>query len=251
MTKAKPKVMADTPIALATPTAAQEGPALAISAEVANEFVKDIESVQEPIAGNKNSVKAEAFLDNLVKSIKQPKKPSAPRAPPAVKAPEDSSAKSELIGKITLNANAFESLLKSHLQPNKEAFLASLPKKSADELEVLLKTMEYTRSVGNLTNQLRHLCYMTASAVELGSKSFGMKTDGYANAIKAQDDEVRMILQEIAMERAASFQKFQRPELRLAMLLSTTLLATDSQNRMKVVAAKKVSADTAKEFSDL
>ena len=223
---------------------------MAISHEVANEFVKDMESVQEPIAGTKNATSAEAFLDKLVKSVK-PKvsRPTASRSAP--KEPDDPAAKSELIGKITLNANAFESLLKEHLVPTKEAFLTGLAKKSAEELGVVLKTMEYARSVGNLTNQLRHLTFMAASAVELGSKSVGLKTEGYANALRAQDDEIRMILQEIAMERASSFQKYQRPELRLAMLFSTTLLATDSQNRLKEATAKKVDPDVSKQFKDL
>jgi uncharacterized protein YdbL (DUF1318 family) len=224
---------------------------MAISHEVANEFVKDMESVQEPIAGTKNAASAEAFLDKLVKSVKPKvsRPPSASRSAP--KEPDDPAAKSELIGKITLNANAFESLLKEHLVPTKEAFLAGLGKKSAEELSVVLKTMEYARSVGNLTNQLRHLTFMAASAVELGSKSVGLKTEGYANALRAQDDEIRMILQEIAMERASSFQKYQRPELRLAMLFSTTLLATDSQNRLKEATAKKVDPDVSKQFKDL
>lgn len=252
MTKAKPKPSTDTsPIALATPTSIQTAnPTMAISHEVANEFVKDMESVQEPIAGTKNATSAEAFLDKLVKSVK-PKvsRPTASRSAP--KEPDDPAAKSELIGKITLNANAFESLLKEHLVPTKEAFLTGLAKKSAEELGVVLKTMEYARSVGNLTNQLRHLTFMAASAVELGSKSVGLKTEGYANALRAQDDEIRMILQEIAMERASSFQKYQRPELRLAMLFSTTLLATDSQNRLKEATAKKVDPDVSKQFKDL
>lgn len=251
MTKPKPKASTDTsPIALAMPSALQTSPTLAISNEVANEFVKDIESVQEPIPASKNTAKAEAFLDKLVKSVKP--KVAASRTVSAVKKePEDAGTKSELIVKITMNANAFESLLKDHLLPTKDAFIAGLPKKSAEELGVLLKTMEYARSVGNFTNQLRHLTFMAASAVELGSKSMGMKTEGYAAAIKAQDDEIRMILQEISLERASSFQKFQRPELRLAMLLSTTLLATDSQNRLKEVAAKKVDPEITSQFKDL
>ena len=232
------------------PSALQTSPTLAISNEVANEFVKDIESVQEPIPASKNTAKAEAFLDKLVKSVK-PKVAASRTAPAVKKEPEDTGAKSELIVKITMNANAFESLLKDHLLPTKDAFIAGLPKKSAEELGVLLKTMEYARSVGNFTNQLRHLTFMAASAVELGSKSMGMKTEGYAAAIKAQDDEIRMILQEISLERASSFQKFQRPELRLAMLLSTTLLATDSQNRLKEVAAKKVDPEITSQFKDL
>ena len=44
-----------------------------------------------------------------------------------------------------------------------------------------------------------------------------------------------MILWEIALEQVDAFNKLQRPELRLAMLFSTTLLATeptDASNRL-------------------
>jgi hypothetical protein len=64
-----------------------------------------------------------------------------------------------------------------------------------------------------------------------------------------------MILKEIVMDKLDSLQKLQRPELRLAMLFSTTLLATDSANRIKEASRKQleatVSADTQQKHSDL
>ena len=68
--------------------------------------------------------------------------------------------------------------------------------------------------------------------IEVATKRFGMRTEGYAQALQAQEVELQMILREIAVERAESLSKFQRPEIRLAVLLSTTLLGLDNANRL-------------------
>ena len=41
-----------------------------------------------------------------------------------------------------------------------------------------------------------------------------------------------MIMQELAMEQKDKFQKIQRPEVRLAMIMTTSLLAVNSQNSL-------------------
>ena len=171
---------------------------------------------------------------------------------PALAAP----SKADLIAQITLNVEAFEPLLGSIVQPNRESFLKSLYSKSEKDLSMLLAVINKTRTLANVTNQLRHTLYMAAQGTEaLTSRMLSMKTDGFAQALRTQDEEIRMILREMVMERIDSFQKFQRPEMRLALLFSTTLLATDSANRMKEASRTKlevkINTTTQAKHSDL
>ena len=105
-----------------------------------------------------------------------------------------------------------------------------------DFLVDLVTGLIKTRTIANVTNQLRHTVSLAAQGCEaLISTVLGMRTQGFAAAITTQDEEVRMILWEIALEQVDAFNKLQRPELRLAMLFSTTLLATeptDASNRL-------------------
>ena len=147
---------------------------------------------------------------------------------------ESGPSKADLIASITLNVEAFEPLLRSIVKPSPEVFLDRLYSKSQSELSTLLAVLIKTRTIANVTNQLRHTVNLTAQGCEaLTSSVLGMRTQGFATAISTQDEEVRMILREIALEQVDAFNKLQRPELRLAMLFSTTLLATDASNRLK------------------
>jgi hypothetical protein len=167
-----------------------------------------------------------------------------------------SPSKADLITQITLNVEAFEPLLTSIVQPDRETFLKSLYKKNEADLSVVLGVMAKTRTLANATNQLRHTFYLAAQGAEVfTSRLLSMKTEGFAQSLRAQDEEVRMIMKEIAMDKLDSLQKLHRPELRLAMLFSTTLLATDSANRIKDASRKqmevKVSPSTLEKHNDL
>ena len=250
MTKPKPKALPAPEIA--PEPVEQTSPTMVISEATANTFMTEIERLPSP-----PEVKVEAARASLVKKLASSITASR-RRPPTIKSittappPEaDAGERAEVIAKITLNCNSFEPLLSDYLKPSKDAVLASLPKRTLSDLETLLKTLEYARSVSNLTNQMRHLCYMSAQAIEMGSRRMGMKTQGYADNIRAQDNEIRLILKEIAMERANSLQTMQRPELRLALILSTSLLATDSQNRLAEHTKVKVDPEVANTFKDL
>ena len=223
-------------------------PTLSISEAVANDFIRDIQKTAlPPLSENSTpaALKANLLVNNLVKRIKAPatKKPA--------KTPDDPDSKASLIGKITINANAFEPLLVDHLLPNKDAYLQGLSKRSEEDLVVQLRTLEYARTVGNLTNQMKHLTYLGASTVELFGSKVGLKTQGYADAVKAQEREIQMILKEVAMERAELWGKAQRPELRLAMVLANTLLAIDNTNRSRALQTAQINETTAKQFGDL
>ena len=162
--------------------------------------------------------KALKFIDDLV----------------APKEVEDPSKKPELIGKIVFNVNTFEPLLVDIIKGDKDVFIKSLDKMNTAVLESTLKTIETTRTVKNLTNQFVHFFYMGTSFVEIGTTQYlGMNTRGYTNMLQQTSaDEIKMILQELAMEQKDKFQRVQRPEVRLAMIMTTSLLAVNSQNSL-------------------
>jgi hypothetical protein len=141
--------------------------------------------------------------------------------------------KADVLAKIYLNCNNFEVVLRDVLRPSKDDYLKGMPKKSLGELRGVLRLLEHTRTVNNSANQMKHIVYMGASGIEMATQSFGMKTQGYASMIKAQDEEVQSILREIALENADKLQKYQSPTVRLTLLMTTTLLAVDSRGRQQ------------------
>ena len=85
------------------------------------------------------------------------------------------------------------------MKPNPEVFLDRLYSKSQSELSTLLAVLIKTRTIATVTNQLRHTVNLAAQGCEaLTSSVLGMRTQGFVVAITTQDEEVRMILREIA-----------------------------------------------------
>jgi predicted component of type VI protein secretion system len=169
---------------------------------------------------------------------------------------ENSDNKASLISRITLNVNTFEPILHDFVKPNKDAYLASMNKKSEQELEIVLKTLEHTRSVYNISTQLRSFVYMGSSAIEYGTQRFmKMKTEGFAQALQIHDQEIRMCLAEYCMDKVDTFQKVNRPEAKLASILVLTLLSVDAKNRMgsnsSSPATAPVAQEVAQEYNDL
>ena len=175
----------------------------------------------------------------------------------------------QMIARIQMNVENFAPLLTHILKPDADEFMKVLYYKSEDELRILLKVIERARLVGNMANQFKHMFWMTTGALEAGAPIIGVKASGLSQALRVQDQEIQLILKEMALERADSFEHAQRPEVRLAFLVSTTLLSVDSLNRMRAAAtvqrAHKVAAqqqaaqkpattdtsDTAEEYKDL
>jgi hypothetical protein len=142
-------------------------------------------------------------------------------------------------------------LLKNIITDNVEAFKQSLYKKTDSELAMLLKVIERTRLVGNLTNQMKNMFWMGTSAIEVGAQMIGMKSQGLTEALRLQDEEIRMVLKELALEKADSFSSAQRPEIRIAFLVSTTLLSVDAMNRAKERRRRPSEPEAQVKFSDL
>jgi hypothetical protein len=168
---------------------------------------------------------------------------------------ENSENKASLISRITLNVNTFEPILRDLVKPNKDAYLASMSKKTEQELEITLKTLEHTRSVYNISTQLRSFVYMGSSAIEYGTQRFmKMKTEGFAQALQLHDQEIRMCLAEYCMDKVETFNKVNRPEAKLASILVLTLLSVDAKNRMGASSSPvnaPVAETVAQEYNDL
>jgi len=183
---------------------------------------------------SKKAVKnAENFMENLLST--EPKTPKARGHRQTVqKVTDDPQIKGDLIARITMNTQNFEPLLKDFLKPSKDAFLTGIHKKNCSELEVLLKSMETTRSVSNLTNQFMHFFHLGTQVIEVGTTQYlGMDTTGYSMALRQQNEEISMIMREMCLERVESFKKVTKPEIRLAMIMTTTLIGVNSQNAMR------------------
>lgn len=218
----------------------------------ANQFMGEIlgtkDKVERPAPTAKQMkqvAKADDFLNSLLEpEVEAPAKPTKTPRGRKAKVPENqfiqvhqedttASMKGDLIAKITMNVNNFEPLLKDFVKPTKEAFLTGLYKKSLSELESLLKTLETTRSVSNMSNQFLHFFWLGSNMVEVGSPHIGLDTTGLTNALKQQQDEIQMIMKEICMDRVDTFKKIQKPEYRLAMILTTTAIGISTQNQMR------------------
>ena len=160
-----------------------------------------------------------------------PLAPAPPPPPPVpVEPPMDSA---QMITRIQMNVENFAPLLKHIVKPDADTFQKELFYKSEDELKLLLRVIERARLTGNMANQFKHVFWMTTSAVEVAAPMIGVKAQGLTHALRQQDEEIALILKEMALERADSLQNAQRPEVRLAFLVSTTLLSVDSLNRLK------------------
>lgn len=158
--------------------------------------------------------------------------PTTPR-PVALEHVDADKEKADVLAKIYLNCNNFELVLRDIIRPNKEEYLKGMARKSLGELRGTLRLLEQTRSVNNSANQLKHFIFMGASGIEMASQAVGMKTQGYSNMIRAQEEEIQSILREIAMENAERLQKYQSPTVRLTLLMTTTLLAVDARGRQQ------------------
>ena len=197
----------------------------------ASSLRNDVLKPSNPLKNNPNALRiAEALMAPQPRLVPQAQAQPQPQET-VVEEKEDTAL---LISRIQMNVENFGPLLGNILKPDADAFLQSLYTKSAPELAMLLRVIEKTRLVGNLTNQLKNMFWMGSSAIELGTQLVGVRSQGLTQALKTQEVEVAMILKEIAMEQADALTLHQRPEVRLAFLVSTTLLSVDTMNRRRI-----------------
>lgn len=175
----------------------------------------------------KDERQAVNIVEQLVKDVQKPQAVTIPemilppRAPP----------RDETIQRILLNADTFP----AHFPfiTDKNAFVQSLSEKSANQLDDLLKMMERTRSVNNLSNQMKQVFFVTARATESLGTRIRLKTQGLTDALLQQQQELDYIFKELAIEYADKFNTATRPEIKLLMTFGMAVLSVDSQNRLR------------------
>ena len=135
--------------------------------------------------------------------------------------------------RIIFIAENFGPLVAGITGPDTAAFTQRLAEKNDLELTRLLRTLERTRSVGNIAAGFKQLFFFTGSATEAATRLIGMKTDGFVDRLREQERELTMIMKEIAMNQWERVRALDSPEMRLGSLFCLTLLQTDAVNRMK------------------
>jgi predicted DNA-binding protein YlxM (UPF0122 family) len=141
--------------------------------------------------------------------------------------------RAEIVQKIVFNIQHFGPQLEVITGANREAFLQTLPALSTPQLSETLTTLERTRSVGNIANGFKHLFYVAGQATETATQFAGMSTQGFTAQLKAQDEEITMIMKELAIEQWERLKVIDSPQVRLGMLFCMTLVQVDTRNKLE------------------
>jgi len=209
-----------------------------LSKDSIDKILSDFGNLAEPLSKKPNSKGAsgtkglDAFLAEL--DMPETKAKSTKTRSQMVVQSEEFQDKSVYIAKIQMNVDNFADVLKDHIKPDRDGFLTKVSKMSLSDLNSTLKLLETVRSSNNMANQMKYLLYGGANFIELGSQKFlGLKTQGYAQQLRQQEAEIQSCLREIAINNVEAYKKIEKPEMRLATVLITTLIATDSRNRLE------------------
>lgn len=200
--------------------------------------------------------KSKKTVDDLLSKIGRSAKKTVEFSDSVITPREVLEDKSVYITKITMNVDNFPEVLKDHIKPDRDGYIAKICKMSVSDLHQTLKLLETVRSSNNMANQLKYLLYGASSLIEVGTQRFlGMQTQGYAQMVRQQEAEIQSCLREIAINNVDRYKTIEKPEARLVTVLVTTLLATDSRNRMERVRsefkAKPVDPEAEKKYEDL
>ena len=174
----------------------------------------------------------DALADDMFKDEDDEPVMERPRRGRVAFAPENLEARNALEQRIILNVENFAPIFT--FIKDRDQFIKSLHSKSSEELQGILTTLETTRTTINLSNQMKQSFFMVARGTEVfGSSLLGLKTRGFTENLMIQKQELDMIFREIAIEYAPMFKITTKPELRLLMCFSMSLMQTDSVNRLK------------------
>ena len=161
----------------------------------------------------------------------------------------DVELRSKYLSRIYLNVTNFRELLP--FIKDKDAFLQSLHKKSTRELISLSGLIETQRSLGNVAAQMKNAFFIAARGTEYGCTRLGMRVEGFAEDLRQKERELEMIFQEIAVEQADSLKSYTTPQMRLAMIFTSSLMLCDSRNRMLASQKKPAPSGLQQAYSDL
>ena len=156
-----------------------------------------------------------------------------PREVEEVRTPPPEARRADVIQKIIFNLQHFGPQLEVITGPNREQYIQTLALMSVPQLRETLTTLERTRSVGNIANGFKHVFYMLGQATETATQFIGMTTQGFTSQLKAQEEEVSMIMKEIAIEQWERLKVMDSPQVRLGMLFCMTLIQVDTRNKLE------------------
>lgn len=140
--------------------------------------------------------------------------------------------RAEITQKIIFNVQHFGQQLEIITGSNKELFIQSMATLSPQQLKDTLTTLERTRSVGNIAAGFKQVFYVAAQATEVSTQFIGMRSEGFAQQLKQQDEEISMIMKELAIEQWERLKAMDSPQARLGLLFCATLVQTDTRNRL-------------------
>ena len=79
-----------------------------------------------------------------------------------------------------------------------------------------------------------HFFFLGTNVIVVGTTQYlGMDTTGFSMALRQQQEEIQMIMKELCMDRVEHFKKVTKPEIRLAMIMTTTLIGVNTSNTMR------------------
>ena len=157
--------------------------------------------------------------------------------PEAVPAPVPKSKpqpmdKGTLIAKISSLVSTFAPILSSHVK-DPARFIEALPSKSMGDLKTTLELLETTKNIAMGGRALFNMFGMVAGGVEkISADIFKLRSHGYQANLLSHEDELKLIFQELAYENVDSIKRVQSPTARLCFIMFSTLLQTDSKNRV-------------------
>ena len=192
---------------------------------------EDVEDIKPPTAKDRKILEAmNAKEDALLKEAMNPHL-TQPQVKEMAEAMEnEAEVRAKYMSRIHLNVINFHHLL-PFIQ-HKDKFLQGLHKKTTKELISISGLIETQRSLGNVATQMKNAFFIVSKGVEMGCNRIGMKVDGFADDLKQKERELESIFQEIAVEQADSLKAYTTPQMRLAMIFTSSLMLTDSRNRM-------------------
>ena len=138
----------------------------------------------------------------------------------------------DIIQRIIFNVQTFGPLLVTIVGPQPDSFIAAVQNMSASELTQTLTTLERTRSVGNIAAGFKQTFFMVTQATELTSVFVGIKAQGFTERMRAEEQQIGMIMKELAIDNWERVKAMDSPTARLGILFCMTLAQTDATNRL-------------------
>lgn len=203
-----------------------------------------LDSIIGNITGESAGLKLPPGLEAVLETMDTPVRHAAAPVPQTVHV--ISADRATTMQKIIFNVQHFGALLEPIIGSSREAFISSLSDLGDAKLRETLATLERTRSVGNMASGFKQVFFVAAQATEATSRMIGMKARGFTDHLRAQEEEITMIMKELAIDQWEKVKVLDSPQARLGVIFCMTLLQVDAKNRMvdqMLLAASKGNVD--------